>query len=200
MQQEIIPRRKRIKPSAAMIIFHRYYEIQISGMHLLSEATLERFGSVTTGSTQDDHAIQASVTTAQFTIAGMAMLIKEGATFTVANRAVADEIFGHIRTHLEQWVRVTNNSMNPVDVPVEGLMELEELARHLYPHAMKNRGASKVESSLHQSLLDMVKNRSTIRIADNKQSGEKSASEIESYNPITEDLTRTLEARGVPWR
>jgi len=196
----IVPRRKRVPVTPAQIIFHRYYPIRISGLHLLDEESLEHFGTVTTGNVKDDVIMQSSLRDAQMTIAGMATLIAEGATFTLQDREAADEIFDVIQQHLNQWAKAVNESFNALDIPMEGLRELETLAQFIYPHAMRHRNATRAESQLYRSLINMVSRRSIVtRAVETNMKGEE-AREIEPYQSITDDLTRTLEKRDSSWR
>lgn len=197
----IVPSRKKIKSSPALIIFHRYYVIRTSGLNLLSEKAVELFGTITTGVKADDEAMQSAIRVAQATIADMAEMLTQGATFTVESPEKANEIFDVIQRHLEQWSRVVNSSFNANDVPMKGLQELEHLAQYLYPYAMRLRKATRVESHLYRSLLDMVSKRQSV--IDRTMYDKKSTDEdtkIEPYRSITEDLTRTLEQRSSLWK
>lgn len=200
----VIPRRPKTNVTPASIIFHRYYLIRTSGLNLISEKSVELFGTVTTGVVADDIAMQSAMRTAQATIADMAVLLSEGASFTVESAEKANEIFDWIQRHLEQWNRVVNSSFNANDVPIQGLQELEALAQYLYPVAMRVRQSTRVESFLYRSLLDLVTRRNTIINRDAKPSKpgrEKTETEeVQPYRSISDDLVRTLEQRNSLWK
>lgn len=196
-------KRKRLKTTPAQIIFFRMYPIVISGIHLIDEESLERFGTVTTGRTADDLAMAAAPRAAQVTIAGMAHFLAEGANFQLTDKAAANEIFTVIQDHLMNWLREIDRSFNVVTAPVEGLRQLEALAEYLYPYAMRERNATREESHLHRSLKDLIRNRSRFRPSETKGVEEKKRrvdEVIEPYNPRLDDLTRELEKREAGWK
>lgn len=195
---EMVIPEKKIPTTPAQIIFHRYYQVRISGLHLLEEATLEKFGAVTSGSSKDDVSIASAVRTANLTIAGMAELLGEGATFSVENPEKASEIFDVIQDHLIRWINNVEGSFNRRSAPLEGLRQLETLAEYLYPYAMRHRNASYSESHLYRSLRDAISRRGSIRLAAEKKDP-KQELVIRPYKSITDDMTKELEKRERPW-
>lgn len=186
---------KKTRVTTAMIIFMRYYQIRISGIHLIEEEMLEKWGSVTTGSAKEDVAIASSVRTANFTIAGMAVLVAQGATFVLSNPEAADEIFDVIQRHLRGWMTTINASFNRRSAPMEGLRELEALAEYLYPFVMRHRNATEVESHLFRSLRDRIGTRSLRRTPKPARvKGEEPA--LKPYQPYTTEMDTELKKRG----
>lgn len=194
--------RKRVKVTPAQIIFFRMYPIVISGIHLIDEESLERFGLVTTGRNADDVAMAAAPRSAQVTIAGMAHFLADGANFQLADKKVASEIFDVIQEHLINWMRAIDGSFNVVSAPIEGLRELEALAEYLYPYAMRERNATRQESHLHRSLKDLIRGRSMFRPqeAREQKTGRKTDVTIEPYSPRLADITKELEKREAGWK
>lgn len=187
---------KKTRVTPALIIFRRYYPIRISGIHLIEEEMLEKWGSVTTGSAKEDVAIASGMRTANFTIAGMAVVLAEGATFTVASPEVASEIFDIIQKHLQGWMMSINNSFNKRTAPMQGLRELEALAEYLYPFAMRHRNAIEVESHLFRALRDRIGTRSSIRRNPLPLKVKGEEPQLKPYQPYTEDMSNELKKRG----
>lgn len=189
--------RKRRPPTAAQIIFHRQYEIMISGLYLISDVSLENLGTVTTGNRDEDIALTSLARPVAATIAAMADYLADGASFTVKDSKTADQIFDIIQTHLGAWSNAIHHSFNVTDAPMDGLMRLERLAEYLYPYAMRERKATAVESHLYRSLKDMIARRATVdfrQMVETKDEKPKPA-EIAPYSPLTEDMTKALEER-----
>lgn len=191
------PKKHIVTPAA--IIFHRYYLVRISGLHLIDEGTLERFGTVTSGSVADDTAIASAVRTINCTIAGMAVFLAEGATFSVEDSEKANEIFDTIQSHLVAWIGTIDSSFNRRSAPIQGLRELEALAEYLYPYAMRHRNATQPESHLYRSLRNMVSRRGNVTRNVEPEQDKKKELVIKPYQSITDDMTKELEKRERPW-
>lgn len=199
VEPDMVMPTKNAKTSPAQIIFHRFWPVRISGIHLLDEGTLELFGTVTSGSVKDDVAIASAVRSAAFTIAGMAVMLKEGATFTLADPATASEIFNIIQDHLLAWIRQIDGSFNRRSAPLEGLRELEALAEYLYPYAMRHRNAKQPESHLYRSLRDAISRRGTIRQGGAEEKEKQEELAIRPYKSITEEMSTELDRRERKW-
>ncbi len=197
----MVMRRDR-PPTTAQIIFNRLYRIRISGIHLIDEKVLEQFGTVTSGSRQDDMAIAAAPVFAHATIAGMATFLADGATFEVDSADAANEIFEVIQQHLLAWSNSIHQSFNKRDAPMEGLRELERLAEYLYPVAMRYRSADQQESHLYRGLRDIIRRRGGARLPTVKETPKEPTQTVESlrsYYSIADDMTKTLQKRENPW-
>ena len=187
--------KKKTPITPAKIIFFRMYRIRVSGIHLVTEGELERYGTVTTGSVKEDRAIASSMRDAHVTIAAMASLLTDGVTFFLMDTDKANEIFEVIQDHLLAWSATIDQSFNRRDAPLEGLRELERLAEYLYPYAMRYRKANATESHLNRSLRDMIAQRSRFRPVPKKEPKGEMEDMVPSYKPIATSIEKTLERR-----
>lgn len=191
---ELVAAPKKTHVTAAQIIFFRYYTIQISGLHLIEEQRLDLFGMVTTGKRQEDLALTSVIRTAQMTIAGMAELLAEGATFMLENAQVASEIYDVIQEHLIDWSRAISNSFNRMQAPLEGLQQLEALAQYIHPHAMRYRRATNTEAQMYRSLQSIISSRGLVR--RNQRKAEQLLDQpIPEYSSLTEGMQDELKKR-----
>jgi len=189
-------------PTPAQIIFNRLYRIRIAGIHLIDERVLEQFGTVTTGSRQDDIAIAAAPMFAHATIAGMATFLSDGATFELESTEKAHEIFEVIQQHLLAWSASIDQSFNRRDAPMEGLRELERLAEYLYPVAMRYKAADQHESHLYRGLRDIIRRRGGAKLPTVQETPKEPTQSVESlrsYYSIADDMTKALQKRENPW-
>lgn len=187
---------KKAPITPAKIIFHRMYQIRVSGIHLVTEGELERFGTATTGNLQEDRAIASSVRDVSITIAGMAMILADGATFALVDARKADEIFEVIQDHLLAWAASIDQSFNRRNAPVDGLRELERLAEYLYPYAMRQRKATGNDSHLNRSLREMISRRSHFRLQAKKEVKSELEEVIPAYKPLAGKMEEKLERRN----
>ncbi len=193
-------RKGNVATTPARIIFFRHYPVIVSGLDMLDEHCVEKFGLPSVGKNSDNVAMLSKPRYANMTIAAMAIFVKDGARIALASNKDADEIFSVIHEHLSLWSREVNSSFNSVHIPLEGLRELEDLAQHLYVEVMRQRKTTGTESYLVRSVMDYIRHSSPITnrtLELQKQSDPNPVDDsIVPYKSISGDLGELLEKRG----
>lgn len=118
-------------------IWNLRYHCRIPYIHTMSVDYLRHFGMPSVGIPEYDKEIANELIDTMLTIDKMVEYFKKGVTIRVVNKAKTKEIYEIIREHLVLWHDRMRYSLNNSGAPIDDLIDLDNLANALYPHAKK---------------------------------------------------------------
>ena len=130
-----LPEVTRAEQTAAYKLFHNRYLCMIANIHT------ETMESMLSRQPRGDESGRAGRRYAQelrevyLTIAMMTELSLEGATIRLIDPNAAEEIYEIIQSHLRDWTRHVQVSINRRDIPEDDLRALDMFAASVYPYA-----------------------------------------------------------------
>lgn len=116
-------------------IWEDLYFISLPEMYLRTEEDIRSRGTMTTGDSNLDNALQKQYAQAYRTIDQMFELYRQGVAIYVVKYEDTEKIYNAIQNHLTSWFNYLCNGLNLYGAPFEDLLELDKFASIVYDKA-----------------------------------------------------------------
>lgn len=180
------------KKTPAYKIFHYLYRVYIPQHHLYTREYIEQFGIPSSGDSGVDRELANSKVLTRQTIAQMAELYNDGATMSLEDPSKSVEIYEVLKEHLRNWEAKVRNNVFEIDIPMDDLRKLDELAGEIFKVAKGYMKSNPTDSKLFSSLSRLNK-RTGVKIND-VRSNDTTVRDSE-YKPVVDTIAKEQFSR-----
>lgn len=152
------------KHTAAWRLFHIKYAVRVPQIFMYGKPYLEKHGYHISGDVGLDHERLMETTTMRQTVAGLAVLLDDGAPIDIVDMKDSVAIYDDIQQHLRDWEIQVRGAMHPDEVPpIEDFRALEAIAITLHDYAKHYEPNEITGNALRDRLIAMNRRRNPVR-------------------------------------